>query len=66
MTVKVVLARPLRRLAEGADATEVEAATVAEALERLCQVYPSLRERVFSATGLRRDLLIFVNQRDIR
>lgn len=66
MSATVVLARPLRRLADGATTLEVEAATVAEALEQLCQVYPSLRDRVFSTDGLRQDLRVFVNRKDIR
>jgi len=66
MSAKVVLARPLRRLADGAAFLDVEAATVAEALERLCQAYPALRERVFSKDGLRQDLRIFLNRQDIR
>lgn len=66
MSAKVVLARPLRRLANGVGTVEVEAATVAEALDKVCRIHPQLRDRVFSADGLRQDLRVFVNRKDIR
>jgi molybdopterin synthase sulfur carrier subunit len=65
-SVKVLLASPLRRLAGGAKAVEVEAQTVEEALARLCEAHPELRGRLFSGDGLKQDARIFLNRRDIR
>lgn len=66
MAVKMVLASPLRRLAGGASSLDVTATTVGEALEAACQVHPDLRGRLLADGGLRQDLRIFVNKRDIR
>lgn len=64
--VKVLLASPLRRLAEGAKVVEVEAASVGEALTKACEAHPALRERLFADGGLKGDARVFVNKKDIR
>jgi molybdopterin synthase sulfur carrier subunit len=64
--VKVLLASPLRRLAEGAKVVEVEAATVGEALAKACEAHPALGERLFGDGGLKADARVFVNKKDVR
>lgn len=64
--VRVMLASPLRRLAEGAKAVDVEARTVGEALAQVCQAHPGLGERLFTESGLKQDARVFLNRRDIR
>jgi molybdopterin synthase sulfur carrier subunit len=66
VAVRVILATPLRHLAEGLSAVEVEASTVQQALEELCARFPALRERLFSDGGAREDVRVFLNRRDIR
>ncbi len=65
-SVKVLLASPLRRLADGSKVVEVEARTVAEALAKACEAHPSLGERLFGEGGLKADARVFLNRRDIR
>ena len=65
-SVKVLLASPLRRLAEGAKVVEVEARTVGEALLMVCEAHPTLGERLFGDAGLKSDARVFLNKKDIR
>ena len=66
VSVKVLLASPLRRLADGAKVVEVEARTVGEALMKACDAHPGLGARLFSDSGLKADARVFLNRRDLR
>ena len=66
-TVTVRLHGAFSDFAGGARKTEVEAATVGEALDRLPERYPTLRERLRDESGrLREHLNVFHNEEEIR
>jgi adenylyltransferase/sulfurtransferase len=54
----IFIPTPLRLYAGGRDAIEINAATVAEALEALTQSHPDLRKHLFTPEG---KLRAFVN-----
>ena len=58
---------PLRSLTGGANTVTIEAATIAELLERLEAQHPGFSERILDEEGeLRRFVNIFVDGEDIR
>jgi adenylyltransferase/sulfurtransferase len=58
---------PLRPYAGGQDAVEVEAGTVAAALESLTRAHPDLRKHLFTAEGgLRAFVNLYLNDEDVR
>ena len=63
----VELPAALRPHAKGQARVQVEAATVADALEALCVLHPRLRVQLWQAPGqLRRTLGVFVAEEDVR
>lgn len=67
MAVTVLIPAPLRRFTEEHASVEVEASTVAEAILKLDQLYPGIRERICDSDGrIRRFVSVFVNGKDIR
>ena len=63
----IFIPTPLRTYAAGRDAVEVEAATVAEALEGLMLVYSDLRKHLFTAEGkVRAFVNLYLNDEDVR
>ena len=66
MAVTVKLPTQLRDAAGGATSTQVEGATVGEALEALYEEYGELRDRLSDDGGLRRFVNVFVGGEDIR
>lgn len=62
MAVTIQLPASMRRFAEGQGSVEVEAATVGQAVEALCDRHSGLRERLLKPSGkLKRTITIFVN-----
>ena len=67
MTATIRIPTPLRTVTAGASTVDVEATTLAEALESLTQTYPGVAERLFDEErALRRFINIFVDDEDIR
>jgi sulfur-carrier protein len=67
MAVKVLIPTPLRQYAEKHDSVEVEAKTVAEALEGLTARYTDLRRHLYNDEGKIRSFVnIYLNDEDIR
>jgi len=67
MAVTILIPAPLRRFTEDRAAVQVEAKTVAEAVAKLDELYPGIRERICEPGGrVRRFVSIFVNGKDIR
>jgi molybdopterin synthase sulfur carrier subunit len=67
MAVTILIPAPLRRFTEDRAAVQVEVKTVAEALAKLDELYPGIRERICEPDGrVRRFVSIFVNGKDIR
>jgi len=67
MAVTILIPTPLRRFTEDRAAVHVEGKTVAEALAKLDELYPGIRERICEPDGrVRRFVSIFVNGKDIR
>ena len=63
----IFIPTPLRSFAGGKDRVEVNASTIAEALEVLTQTHPELRKHLFSAEGkLRAFVNLYVNDEDVR
>jgi molybdopterin converting factor small subunit len=63
----IFIPSPLRLYADGQDAVEVTAATVAEALEGLTQAHPDLRKHLFTPEGkLRSFVNLYLNDEDVR
>jgi len=63
----IFIPTPLRLYAGGQDAVEVNAATVAEALEALTQAHPDLRKHLFTSEGkLRAFVNLYLNDEDVR
>ena len=61
--VQVVLPRALREYAQGRDAVEVRAATLADAVAQLKARFPGLGYRILDDQGrMRRYVLVFVNE----
>lgn len=67
MPVKVRIPTPLRKLTNNEELVEVEAGSVAAAIERLQTQFPGIRERLLDETGaVRRFVNVYVNEEDIR
>jgi molybdopterin synthase sulfur carrier subunit len=67
MAVLVKIPTQLRAAAEGSSETEVQGATVAEALNGLYERYGELRERIANEDGsLRRFVNVYLAGEDIR
>jgi len=67
MPVTVRIPQLLRNLTQGEREVQVEATTLAEAIEALEQRYPGIRQRLVSQDGeLHRYVNLFVNDQDVR
>lgn len=63
----IFIPTPLRAFALGKDSIEVNATTVAGALDELTQSFPDLRKHLFNAEGkLRSFVNVYLNDEDIR
>ena len=63
----IYIPTPLRTYAAGKDAVEVDAPTIAQALEALIGAHPDLRMHLFTAEGkLRAFVNLYLNAEDIR
>ncbi len=64
---KILIPTPLRQYAGGADAVEVEAGTVGEALDKLTTEHADLKRHLFNDEGkLRSFVNVYVDDEDIR
>ncbi|MBZ2187115.1 MAG: MoaD/ThiS family protein [Bryobacter sp.] len=64
---KILIPTPLRQFTAGADAVEVNGATVGEALSALIAAHPELKKNLYNDEGkLRSFVNIYVNDEDIR
>ena len=67
MSVRVRIPLTLRRLTSEQEVIEVQAATVAAAVEAMHARYNGIRDRIMDKTGhVRGSVLVFVNDEDIR
>jgi len=67
MSLRVVIPTPLRKYTNGAEAVEVEAATVQEILNNLDSRYPGFRASICDESGsLRRFINIYIDGEDVR
>jgi molybdopterin/thiamine biosynthesis adenylyltransferase/rhodanese-related sulfurtransferase/molybdopterin converting factor small subunit len=67
MSVKILIPTALRNFAGGQDAVNVEAATVAAALDSLTEKYSELKKHLYNDKGeLRNFVNIYVNDEDVR
>jgi molybdopterin/thiamine biosynthesis adenylyltransferase/rhodanese-related sulfurtransferase/molybdopterin converting factor small subunit len=65
--MKIYIPTPLRPYAGRADAVDVEASTVGEALSRLVHQYPDLRRHLYADDGrLRAFVNVYLNDEDVR
>jgi len=63
----IFIPTPLRPYAAGLDVVDVDAATVAGALEALTRTHPDLRKHLFTADGkLRAFVNLYLNDEDVR
>ena len=63
----IYIPTPLRSYAEGNDAIEITAPTIADALDALTQTYPELRKHLFTGEGkLRAFVNLYLNDEDVR
>jgi sulfur-carrier protein len=63
----IYIPTPLRLYANGYDAVEVQAQTIAGALTGLTQNHPELRKHLFTAEGnLRSFVNLYLNDEDVR
>jgi len=63
----IFIPTPLRPYAEGKDSVEVNATTIAGALDGLTQAYPDLRKHLFTEEGkLRAFVNLYFNDEDVR
>jgi molybdopterin converting factor small subunit len=63
----IFIPTPLRPYAEGKDAVEVNAATIADALDVLTETYPNLRKHLFTEEEkLRAFVNLYLNDEDVR
>lgn len=67
MAVKVMIPTPLRQYTERKEAVEIEASSVADALQRLTAQFDGLRKHLYNDEGkLRSFVNIYLNDEDIR
>jgi molybdopterin converting factor small subunit len=65
--MKIFIPTPLRTYAGGNNAIEVDAATVAAALDSLTGAHPALRNHLFTPEGkLRAFVNLYLNDEDVR
>lgn len=58
---------PLRSYTEGKNEIQVQGKTVAEAMDNLTEIYPALRQHLFTEEGkLRAFVNLYLNEDDIR
>ncbi len=63
----IFIPTPLRSYASGRDAVQVDASTVAQALESLTQSHPELRKHLFTPEGKVRSFVnLYLNDDDVR
>ena len=63
----IYIPTPLRGYAEGKDAVEINAGTIAGALDALTESYPELRKHLFTGEGkLRSFVNLYLNDEDVR
>ena len=63
----IYIPTPLRAYAGGKDAVDVDASTIAEALDALTSAHPDLRKHLFSSDGkLRAFVNVYFNDEDVR
>jgi molybdopterin converting factor small subunit len=63
----IFIPTPLRTFAGGKDSVEVDAGTVASALDSLTQAHPDLRKHLFTGEGkLRAFVNLYLNDEDVR
>ncbi len=63
----IFIPTPLRLYTAGHDAVEVDAPTVADALEALTQAHPDLRKHLFTSDGkVRAFVNLYLNDEDVR
>jgi adenylyltransferase/sulfurtransferase len=63
----IFIPTPLRLYAGGADAVEIDAPTVGQALEALTRAYPDLRKHLFTSDGkVRAFVNLYLNDEDVR
>jgi molybdopterin converting factor small subunit len=63
----IFIPTPLRPFADGQNAIEIEAATVAAALEALTVAHPGLRKHLFNGDGkVRAFVNLYLNDEDVR
>lgn len=66
-SVRIAVPASLRTEVEGRTSVEVDATTVAAALQQLVDNYPQLQGKLLDASGLPHSFInVFVNQRSIR
>ena len=65
--MKIFIPTPLRAYAGGNPSIDIEAATVASALDSLTGAHPALRNHLFTAEGkLRAFVNLYLNDEDVR
>ncbi|HXK32645.1 MAG TPA: ubiquitin-like small modifier protein 1 [Dehalococcoidia bacterium] len=65
--VQVRIPTPLRKLTNDIDIVNTDAATLAEAVDRLDADYPGLKERIVDEQGqIRRFVNVYINGEDVR
>jgi adenylyltransferase/sulfurtransferase len=65
--MKIFIPTPLRPYAGGKDSVELEAATIAAALDALTQSNPDLRKHLFTEQGKIRSFVnLYFNDEDVR
>ncbi len=65
--MQIFIPTPLRPYAAGKDLVEINAATVAEAIQQLTQLHPDLRKHLFTPEGkIRAFVNIYLNDEDVR
>ena len=63
----IFIPTPLRPFAGGQDAVELNAATIAQALDSLTQAHPDLRKHLFTPEGkVRAFVNLYLNDEDVR
>ena len=67
MPVRVRIPLTLRRLTHEQELVEIQASTVADAIDALHARFNGIRDRIIDKTGhIRGSVLVFVNEEDIR
>ncbi len=67
MAAKIRIPTPLRKLTNDEELVEVDAATIADAINELQTRFPGIKERLLDDSGaIRRFVNVYVNEEDIR